>query len=278
MHRAQFSFEPPMQAVDTLDRTCDVRGVFFRSCTSPRFEQRTFEFNQMALQSLGLGSGIGRLDRIVGLDTLRLQGPSYSVLDGGKSLLLTYVLRHSPGALRWRNGWGGTSYLEPGAMFINQGQQDSVIEISPAMRDEHCDCVRVVLRSDSVGDLALRIEGHDFPFCNSPEACVRIMLGSYNQQVAQAALASNLSMLDIDIAPLSEIRIPVANDHLALAILTSGSLESDGVPVEPWHAVVFNGHEPLARLSTQSGASVLWFGIPHQATPAGFYAGCFGSP
>lgn len=228
--------------------------------------ERTFEFGRERAQSVPLGSDIDRLNCVVSLDAMRLHGPSYSVLDGGRSLLLTHVLRHAPGALRWRNGWGGTSRQEPGGMFINQGRQDSLVEISPAMPDGHCDCVRIVLRSDVRSDVALRFEAHDFPFCNSPQACVRVMLGSYREHVAQVAPLAHLSMLDIDIAPFSEIEMPVAKDQLALAILTSGSLESAGLPVEPWHAVAFDGHEPSARLATRTGASLLWFGVPYRGT------------
>ncbi len=267
MHPVQFSIEPATQLTSPSARASNAQGVAFRRCTSPRLDERASVFDREWAQSLQLGSDIVRLGRVVSLDAMRLHGPSYAVLDGGRNLLLTHVLRHSPGALRWRNGWGGTSRLEPGAMFINQGRQDSLVEISPAMPDEHCDCVRIVLRSDAIGDVALRFEAHDFSFCNSPQACVRVMLGSYREHVAQAAPLVHLSMLDIDIAPFSEIEMPVAKDQLALAILTSGSLESDGMLVEPWHAVAFDGHEPSARLATQTGASLLWFAVPRPLSP-----------
>jgi hypothetical protein len=267
MHPVQFGIEPAMRVMNPPACASGAQAVAFRRCAPERLNNRASRSGRQWAQSLRLGSDIVCLDRIVGLDAMRLHGPSYSVLDGGRSLLLTHVLRHSPGALLWRNGWGGTSRLEPGSIFINQGRQDSLVEISPATPDEHCDCVRIVLRSDAVGDMAMRFEAHDFSFCNSPQACVRVMLGSYREHVARASPVMRLSMLDIDIAPFSEVEIPVANDELALAILTSGSLESSGLPVEPWHAVAFDGHEPSARLATQTGASVLWFGIPRRSTP-----------
>jgi hypothetical protein len=199
--------------------------------------------------------------RIVALDAMRLHGPSYSVLDGVTSLLLTHVLRHSPGALKWRNGSGELSHLEPGGVFLNQGRMDSLVEVSPSPPEDPCDCVRVVLRTRPGTDLALRYEANDFLFCNSPQACVRVLLGSYRGHVARSSPMPDLTLLDIDIAPFSEIEIPVSGDQFVLAILTSGSLTTPASTGEPWHAMVFQGGGPSVRLATHTGASVLWLGV-----------------
>jgi len=264
MGRIPFSIERAMQVTDPTARAVNANGVELRRALSLQFEERTAEFDRGSGQSLCLGAGLDGSDRLVSLDAMRLHGPSYSVLDGGRNLLLTHVLRHSPAALKWRNGWGEVSRLEPGAIFINQGRQDSLVELSPATRDAYCDCIRIVLRTDFDDELAVRFEAEDFLFCNSEAACVRVILGRYREHVAQASPLPQLSLFDIDIAPFSEIEIPVAVNHLALAVLTSGSLESAGAPLEPWHALAFDGHEPLARLATQTGAAVLWFAIPHR--------------
>lgn len=204
------------------------------------------------------------LDQIVSMDVMQLRVPSYSVMDGGHSMLLTHVLRHSSSALRWRNAWNEMATVEPGSVLINQGRRDSLIEISPLSPDDQCDCVRVVWRSGAAAELSLRFEAHDFPFCNSPQACVRVILGSFGYRVAHASPVPNLSMLDIDIAPFSELDIPVPSGQSALVILTSGSIESDGIRVEPWHTVAFDGSGNLARLRTSTGASILWFGVPRR--------------
>ena len=264
MDKLPFSIERAMRVTNPFAQAAPASGVGFRRSVPLHFEEITVEFGRAPGQSLRMGSGFDGSGRLESLDAMRLHGPSYTVLDGGTSLQLTHVLRHSPAALKWRNGWGEVYRLEPGATFINQGRQDSLVAISPAAQETYCDCVRIVFRTDFANELALRFEAADFPFCNSEEACVRVILGSYREHVGLASPVPQLYMFDIDIAPFCEIEVPVSSNHLALAVLTSGSLESADGPLEPWHAMAFDGREPLARLATQTGAAVLWFAIPRR--------------
>jgi len=242
----------------------DEGSVNFRSPLLLNFEERAGECGTESGHFLRLPPQCAGSECLVSLEVMRLHESFYSVLDGGCTLMLTQVLRHSPASLKWRNAWGEVVRLEPGAIFVNQGRKDSLVEVSPAPRHLFCNFVRVVFRTDCEGELAVRFEADEFLYCNSEAACVRLLLGAFGENVATFPGLPALNVLDIDIAPFREIAVPVARDHVALAVLTSGTLEVDGATLEPWAAVAFDGYEPLARLETQSGAAVLWFSFPRQ--------------
>ncbi len=229
-----------------------------------RFDARQGAFEADPLGSLQWDDMLSGSSRIRALDALQLRRPSQAIVDGSQALSLTYVLRHSAGALMWRNGWGESSRLEPGAIFVNQGRHDSQVEIAPADPDEPCDCLRLVLQRDFACEIALRLETPDLPLRNSPQACVRVVLGGFRGHRAQAIPLPLMSLLDIELVPTGVLDMPTHPDEWSLAILTAGTLQWQDQVVEPLAAIAFFGREPLARVLSPTGASLLWLSLPYR--------------
>jgi hypothetical protein len=265
MQTNPFSLERALRITCPQEPGVNLQGVGLRVGRLLDFEDMRSEYELEPSQSLRWEANVWERSRVTSWEALSLNGPSYTVVDGGTCVMLTHVLRHSPGGLRWRNSFGESARLEPGALFVSQCAQDSLVELVPATRDCVCECVRLTLRADWPLDLSVLLDAHDFPFCNCAEACVRVMLGRYRDHVAQVSPLAGLNVLDIDLVPFAEIEISIAPENSGLAVLTSGSLQFDGSRVEPLRAIVFRGAEPLARLATQEGASLLWFDLPMQS-------------
>lgn len=256
----------------SLERALRITAPFAPTSDAPRAalrDGRLLGFDEIGLMEEGEARRSARWDaaltaasRVCGLDVVRIHGPSYSVVDAG-STLLTYVLRHSPGGISWRNSQGESTRLEPGALLVNHSRQDSLVEVSPAVHNKTCECVHLLLRDDPALKLSVRLGPHEFTFCNSESACVRLMLGNYEDHSARDPVAAELCVLDIDLVALTDVEIPVARDRLALVLLTSGTLQVHGRAMEPLSGIAFFGTEPLVRLATLTGASVLWFDVPY---------------
>jgi hypothetical protein len=265
MQTIPFSLERALKITCPEDPAVNFEGVKLRTGRLLDFEEIRCEFEIEPSQSLRWEANAREPSRVTSWRALSLRGPSYTVVDGGTSVMLTHVLRHSPVGLRWRNSFGESARLEPGAIFVSQCAQDSLVELVPASRDGVCECINVTLRADWPLDLSVLLDAHDFPFCNCSDACVRVMLGRYRDHIAQVSPLARLNVLDIDLVPFAEIEIPIAPQHCGLAVLTSGSLQFGGSLIEPLQAIAFRGAEPLARLATQTGASLLWFEVPMQS-------------
>lgn len=260
---APFNFERALRITAPLEPHINADGLSLRRPQLLPFEERHAELDTEPRQAMSWGPMQHATSRLCAVDSLLLRRAAYSVLDGGTGLLLTYVLRHSAGGLRWRNSHGESTRLQPGAAFISQARDDSLVELSPSSRDEPCECLRVMLRSDHPLALALQLGPDAVPFCNSADACVRVMLGSHHDHRAGILPAPQLTMLDVDLVPLAELEMPVAVHCWALAIVTSGSIQHQGRVAESLCAVAYLGQEPLARIATQTGASFLWLQIPY---------------
>ena len=262
MRSAPFSLERALRIAAPFEPTNDAPGAALRDGQILGFDEIGSMDEGEARRSARWHAALTAASRVCGLDVVRLHGPSYSVVDAGKTVL-TYVLRHSAGGISWRNSQGESTRLEPGALLVNHSRQDSLVEVSPAVHDETCDCVHLLLQDDPSLELSVRLGPHEFTFCNPENACVRLMLGNYRDHSARDVVAAQLCVLDIDLVPLSDVEIPVASDRLALVLLTSGTLQVHGRVVEPLSGIAFFGTEPLVRLATLTGASVLWFDVPY---------------
>jgi hypothetical protein len=265
MQTTPFSLERALKITCPQEPAVNSEGVTLRIGRLLDFEEIRCEYEIEPSQSLRWEADARERSRVTSWQALSLRAPSYTVVDGGTCVMLTHVLRHSPVGLRWRNSFGESARLEPGDIFVSQCAQDSLVELVPASRDGVCECIKVTLRADWPLDLSVLLDAHDFPFCNSSEACVRVMLGHYRDHIAQVSPLARLNVLDIDLVPFAELEIPVAPGHCGLAVLTSGSLQFGGSLIEPLQAIVFRGAEPLTRLATQTGASLLWFEVPMQS-------------
>lgn len=270
---APFNFERALRITAPLEPSISAEGLRLRRPQLLPFEERHAELDAEPRQAMHWGAMHAAADRLCAVDGLLLRRAAYSVLDGGTGLLLTYVLRHSAGGLRWRNSHGECARLQPGSAFISQARDDSLVELSPISRGGPCECLRVMLRSDDPLALALHVGPDELPFCNSIDACVRVMLGHYREHRASVVSAPQLTMLDVDLVPLAELEMPVAAHCWALAIVTSGSIQHQGRVAESPCAVAYLGQEPLARIATQTGASFLWLQMPYAARP-GFDLHC----
>ena len=262
MPSAPFSLERALRITAPFEPQTGTSGAAFRDARLLGFDEVGSMEEGDARRSARWSATLAAASRICGLDVLRMRGPSYSVVDAGRTLL-TYVLRHSAGGINWRNSHGESTRLEPGALMVSQSRQDSLVEVSPAVHDETCDCVHLMLQDDPSLELSVRLGPHEFTFCNSENACVRLMLGNYSDHAARELVSAQLRVLDIDLVPLTDVEIPVANDRLVLVLLTSGTLQIHGHVAEPLSCMAFFGSEPLVRLATLTGASALWFDVPY---------------
>jgi hypothetical protein len=265
MFETPFSLERALRISGPTEPCFSRAGLALRSGRLLWFDEHQAPLATGDGLSLQWGTTSDGFKRSVAVDVLRVQSRRYCVVDGGASLLLTHVLRHSLGGLLWRDNFGASALVEPGALFVHHGREEALVELSPAFHGEPCECVNLVLRTDSVPATAIRLGAHEHAFCNSAEACLRVMLGRYGKHLASALPLPRASLLDIDLAPFAELELPLQADEWGLAVLTSGTLQRRGALLEPWCAIVFAGHEPIVRLATQTGASLLWLTLPGAA-------------
>ena len=253
-----FSQERALRITASDEPSFNRAGTALRHGCLLRLDESLIESDAESCRSpyLGLPDGLRVLENRV------IYGPAHSVTDGGRGLLLTYVHRHSPGGLHWRDSLGEAADLPPGALFISHTRHDALLELSPSEFGAPCDCTQWLLHApfaiDLAADLAIRVAPDDVIFCNSNQACVRVLLGCYQAHAVAPARLPPMNLFDIDVAPLSEFELTLAGDREAIALLATGSLQVDGTRIEAPCALVFAGREPLALLSTQTGASLLW--------------------
>ncbi|MDY0749038.1 hypothetical protein SNE35_31365 [Paucibacter sp. R3-3] len=192
------------------------------------------------------------------LECLVILGPTHSIANGGSGLSLTYVHRHSPAGLHWRNSDGVAVDLQPGALFISQTRRDVLLELSPSEFGESCDYVQWLLNTTTSAEIAACVRDEDVAFWNSPEACVRVLVGEHELQGGAHVSLPPMNLFDIDLAPLAEFDLLLEEDREVIALVSTGSLQLHGVQIDAPCALAFLGNGPLVRLSTRTGASVLW--------------------
>jgi redox-sensitive bicupin YhaK (pirin superfamily) len=96
-------------------------------------------------------------------------------------------------------------------------------------------------------------------FVNSQHGCIRLLLGAWDGRRALVAPIDGFWMLDVDVAPGKELRIPVS-PRGALGVLTTGSLVVDGVTVNDTAVpMVLPAEGDAIRLASETGASLMVF-------------------
>jgi hypothetical protein len=164
-------------------------------------------------------------DGLLAVKAIQLDEESRPLIDCGDCLLVTHVLRQSPGGLRWRGRAGNAYPLEAGDTLVSRGEAGANVQLLPASRDAACECVCLALQRDFTGDTRTLIAAHDGPYCNSREACVRVILGSYGMRASRRESTAGLRLLDIDIAPASDLEISIPDNFWALAVLGAMRVE-----------------------------------------------------
>lgn len=265
MQRLLFSIERALQvtALDGSHSTCGLalrqgRLILLHLSTSARDEgEEQCESFQMCTAAGG---------RIRSIELLRVKGPCYRAVDGGRDLVFSYATKRSPSALHWRSSRGGSTLLDRGELKVFQSEEDALVQLGSADRHVHSECVHVVVEAaDHRGEHSMHVGLQDISSCSGTEAKVRVLMGNYCGHYSRRTPLPGANVMDLDIAPFAELELLVASHRTGLAILTSGTLQFDGKPLDRPSAVTFDGTASLVRLATQTGASVLWFELPASA-------------
>jgi len=83
------------------------------------------------------------------------------------------------------------------------------------------------------------------------------MCGSHALHRPAALYPCSATLLDIDIAAGMDLTLSTQSGAWGIALLLTGSLQLDSREIEAPGAALFDGPELLAKLASQTGASVL---------------------
>lgn len=241
----------------------DARGGEFRKAMAAVFDEQAFGPGAASKRSMNRSAAIGACEPIVSVDLTELHEGAYSMIDASQTLLLTHVLRHSACSLQWRDSQGRSFEVEPGGFVVLEGSPGQTVQLAGVDGEGSCECVNVALRLTLTSRTVIAMAAHDFPFCNSEQACVRVILGHYGDMCSNvSAPIRHISVYDIDIAPAAVFDVPVSPDRWSVAIVTSGELCVGDRVLGRSAAAVFCGREPWARVGTSAGVSLLWLDLP----------------
>lgn len=201
--------------------------------------------------------------RLAAMHVLQLHGTEHFIAEAG-ARGLTYVMRHSAVGLKWRSNLGECVELGAGSMYFHRHEAETLLEMTPSVYGQRCDCVHFDFQPEHVASNRRQLDQYDVPFCNSDEACVRVMLGAYQREYQEPTPEQSLRVLDIDVAPRSTLNVPLRHDRWGLAIVLTGSLHLEKRQLRPPSLLLFDGPEPLVKFSTDEGASVLWLDTPRR--------------
>jgi len=172
--------------------------------------------------------------------------------------LVSYVLRHSASGMDVQSSTGQRCSLQAGAMLVCNGP-DLVLQRG-RLRGRG-DCLAIDLLVSGVRNPGMFVHLDDYypTFVNSPQGCIRLLLGTWDGRRALLAPVDGFWMLDIDIAPGEELCIP-ASPLGAVGVLTTGSLVVDGIAVRDTAAPMpLPAGRDSIRLGSETGASLMVF-------------------
>jgi len=171
--------------------------------------------------------------------------------------LVSYVLRHSASGMSVRSSGGQQCRLEAGAMLVCNGP-DLVVHRGAKQRGTDCLAFDLLLSGVRNRGVFVHLDDYYPTFVNSPQGCIRLLVGAWNGHRALLAPADGFWMLDVDVAPGEALCIPVSSSG-AVGLLTSGSLVVDGRTMDDAAPQMLAPDGDAIVLASETGASLLLF-------------------
>src|SRR5476649_2504101 len=97
-----FSLERTLTIALASGQNVKQSGVPFRCGRMLGFNDTSADRGADSAQNLQLDSSVGQATGLLAVESMVLCKPAHVAVDASSGLLLTYVLRHSVGGLRWR--------------------------------------------------------------------------------------------------------------------------------------------------------------------------------
>jgi hypothetical protein len=169
--------------------------------------------------------------------------------------LVSYVLRHSASGMDARSSCGRACRLGPGGLLVCNGP-GMVVQRGARHRSAACEAIDLLLPGVRSHGVFAHMDDCYAAYINSRQACIRLVLGEWHGHRAMLAPIDDFWMLDVDIAPGAEIRIPTGGCG-AVVLPTSGSLRVDGREIEGTAPLVGAGDAGGVWLASATGASLL---------------------
>jgi hypothetical protein len=195
--------------------------------------------------------------------TLQAVSTSVTTLRGGRhdfevpagQAFVSYVLRHSASGMEARSACGRACRLEPGGLLVCNGP-GLVVQRSARQRGQACEAIDLLLPGVRSLGVFAHMDDCYASYINSRHACIRLLMGEWHGHRAMLTPLDDFWMMDIDLAPGAELRIPTAGWG-AVVVPTSGSLRVDGRQVDGAAPIVGAGDAGGVWLESDTGASLV---------------------
>ena len=210
------------------------------------------------------------LDPFLNVDEFRMREPTFPPHPHAGFSAVTYMFEDSQGSFTNRDSLGDASIIGPGALHWTQAAHGMIHEEIPAEKGVECHGLQIFvnLRAEhkAFAPRAFHVESTAVPVWTSKEVRVRVLAGDVaGVHSPLHALLTPVLLLDIQLAPGAEVRVPVPTDWNAFALVVRGHGVSEGGALFEEHdALSFacDGETVLFKANTSGAQIVLCAGAP----------------